>query len=68
MKQQLYSHLPPFFKKTSKIDEQDMRDTAGETRIKSYKPLYLDLPALVDQQELIYNSSGLTDWKTCREW
>ena len=29
-KQQLYGHLPPITKKLSKLDEPDMRDTAGE--------------------------------------
>ena len=28
-KQQLYGHLPPMSKRPSKLDEQDMQDTAG---------------------------------------
>ena len=33
-KQQLYGHLPPI-RKTIKIDEPDMQDTAGEVRMSS---------------------------------
>ena len=39
-----------------------MQDTAGEARMNSYmmffyRPLHVDVPLLVDQQELIYISS-----------
>ena len=52
-----------------------MRDTVGEERtnleIRFFKePLHIDVPVLVDQQELIYIGSAQTHkviWKTCRE-
>ena len=51
--------------KPSKQDKQGMRDTAGEARtyskvMFSYGPLDMDLPLLVDMQELTYDSSVQT--------
>ena len=48
--------------KPSKLDKQDMRDTARERRMNSfemlfYGPLHVDMPMLADQQELIYINS-----------
>ena len=43
----------------------------GQTHvIFSYGPLHMDVPVLVDQQELIYKSSVQTQdvvWKSCQE-
>ena len=57
-KQQQYSYCLPFHK-SSKYDEQDTWDTAGEVRMKqeaifSHGLLFMDVPVLADQQ-------GLTD-------
>ena len=57
------SYLPSL--KPSKLDEQDMRDAAGEDRTNSsitfsYRLLHMNVPMLVDQQELTYNSSMWT--------
>ena len=62
-------------KKSTQLDEQDARDTAGEARTNSFvtflfRPLYMDVPVLADQQELINISSVRTQdvvWKICRE-
>ena len=48
--------------KPSKLDGQDMHYTAGELSMNSYAmfsygPLHMDEQVLVDQLELIYNSS-----------
>ena len=58
-KQQLYGHLQPITK-LSKLDEPDIRDTAGEVRtwaIYSCGPLYMDKQRQDNQLETIYNSS-----------
>ena len=63
-------------RKLSKLDEPDMRDTAGEVRtnsevIYSCGPLHMDKQRQDDQLEPIYNSSvPIQDiaLKTSREW
>ena len=60
-KQQLYGQLPPSLK-PSELDEQDIRESAGEARTISLKtffhgPLIMDVSVLVNLQELTYNGS-----------
>ena len=62
-KQLLYGHLPPS-EKVSKLDEPDMRDTAGEVGTNSWVtyicgPLHMDEQRQDDQLEPTYNSSVL---------
>ena len=59
-KQQLYSHLHPI--KLSKLDEPDMKDTAGEagtssSMMFSYGPPHMAKQKQGNQLELIYSSS-----------
>ena len=62
-------------RKVSKLDEPDIRDTAGEVRtsslaIYSCGPIHMDEQSQDDQQEPIYNSSILIQdvaWKTSRK-
>ena len=60
-KQQLYGH-PPSSRKLSKVDEPDVRDTAGEVRTNSLAiysggPLHMDAQKQDDQLEPINNNS-----------
>ena len=62
--------------KPTKQNEEDMQNTAGESRTNSevtfsYGLFHMVVPVLADQQELTYNSSVETQgvvWKTCWEW
>ena len=62
--------------KPSKLDKQDMQDTAGGARTNAwdmffYGPFYTDMQLLDNQLELIYNSSVRTQdgaRKTCWKW
>ena len=57
-------------RKPSKLDEQNMWDTAGEVRTNFCGPLHTDEQRLGDKLEPIYNSSVLIQdiaWKTCWE-
>ena len=61
-------------RKLSKLDEEDMRDTAGEVRtnslaIYSRGHLHMDEQRLDDQLVSIYNSMPILDvvWLTSRE-
>ena len=44
------------FLKPSKLDGQNLLDTAEKARTFSYAPRYVVVPVLADQQELIYNN------------
>ena len=62
-KQQLFGHLLPVSKKTSKLDEQDTQNTAGEERMNiqvtfSYGPLHTEEQVLDNDLQQLCSDTG----------